>query len=63
MSANNYMLIAEVDNGYTAGMVDADTGYQLGKALLYKTLKLAILAAQKETDVEYGLHFAFKEEK
>ena len=61
MSANNYMLIVEVDNGYTVGMVDAGTGTPLGKALLYKTLKLAILAAQREKGVEYGLHFIFEE--
>jgi len=61
MSANNFMLIAETKKGYLVSMRDADTGCQLGKSTLYKTLRRAVLAAQEEGGIEYGLHFILKE--
>lgn len=54
MSANNYILIVEVD---------IRSGEQLGKISWHKTIKEAILKAQREPNVEYGLYFIFNKEK
>jgi len=65
MSANNYILIEQLKNGWRVGMRDADLGRGLGKNKVFKELESACRASQDildEDNVEYGICFKFKEE-
>lgn len=66
MSANNYVLIRQYkENKWSVSDKDAETGS--GRTIkFFKTLEEAVKFAQEYQEsniVEYGLHFAFLEDK
>jgi len=58
MSANDYVKITELDDGFVVEHKDYDTDGNHGKQQKFDDIRTAIRQAQK-IDSEYGLHFQF----